>query len=375
VGATKPGARPADRLAGQRIGVSRIEGQAGTQAPDATPLPSQDRGSRAGSTIHSLPVESDGANLGDHVLDKPALNPFEIDVRDTLLRHGLKLTAQYGTSGYWIDFALQHPTQPGRYVLAIECDGATYHSSRSARDRDRLRQEQLERHGWRFHRIWSAEWFHDKNACTEKAIAAYHAAVQAADEGEQDALAHDPDDGEPGTLLQTAYEAALSRTTPAPPAPGQRMGPRPWIIRGQPIEAYSDTELLRLAQWIRSDDILRTEDELLQEMMHELGFQRRGKNVVARLTAAITQSAANAPGHHGLPRRLQAGAAAYRRAGPVQSGRAGFGAFRGQRKSKTRAYVGEDQHTNNTNKTALPGTRRHGCHNDRAGPVTSKDAG
>ena len=74
-------------------------------------------------------VESDGANLGDYVPDKPALNPFEVDVRDTLLRHGLKLTAQYGTSGYWIDFAVQHPTQPGHYILAIECDGATYHSS------------------------------------------------------------------------------------------------------------------------------------------------------------------------------------------------------------------------------------------------------
>ena len=70
---------------------------------------------------------------------------------------------------------------------------------------------------------------------------------------------------------------------------------------GQPIEAYSDAELLKLAQWIRSDDILRTEDELLQEMMRELGFQRRGKNVVARLTAAITRSAPNTPGH---PRRI-----------------------------------------------------------------------
>jgi hypothetical protein len=111
--------------------------------------------------------------------------------------------------------------------------------------------------------------------------------------------------------LPTVNQAALSRTTPAPPASGQRIGPRPWIIRGQPIEAYSDAELLRPAQWIRSDDILRTEDELLQEMMRELGFQRRGKNVVARLTAAITQSAANAPGHHGTPRRFQAEAAAW----------------------------------------------------------------
>jgi len=130
-------------------------------------------------------VESGGTNLGDIVTGKPALNPFEVDVRDTLTRHGLKLTAQYGSFGYWIDFAVQHPLHAGRYVLAIECDGATYHASQSARDRDRLRQEQLERHGWRFHRIWSSEWFYHKDACAEKAIAAYHDAVHNADHGEQ----------------------------------------------------------------------------------------------------------------------------------------------------------------------------------------------
>jgi hypothetical protein len=53
---------------------------------------------------------------------------------------------------------------------------------------------------------------------------------------------------------------------------------------------YSDAELLELAQWIRSDEVLRTEDELLEEMMQELGFQKRGKNIVARLTAAIIRS-------------------------------------------------------------------------------------
>ncbi len=244
-------------------------------------------------------VESEGANLGDQVVDKPALNPFEVDVRDTLLRHGLKLTAQYGTSGYWIDFAVQHPTQPGRYVLAIECDGATYHSSKSARDRDRLRQEQLERHGWRFHRIWSAEWFHDKDACAEKAVAAYHDAVRDAEADRHGTLVRDG--GEPATRHQTSYEAAPSQTGPAAPAARQRAGSRPWIASGQPIDAYSDAELLKLAEWIRTDDVLRTEDELLQEMMRELGFQRRGKNVVARLSAAITRSAANASGRRRLP--------------------------------------------------------------------------
>jgi hypothetical protein len=92
------------------------------------------------------------------------------------------------------------------------------------------------------------------------------------------------DEHQPADRLQTTYEAALSRLTSAP---GQRRGPRPPILSGQPIEAYSDTELLSLARWITTDDALRTEDELLQEMMRELGFQRRGKNVIARLTTAI----------------------------------------------------------------------------------------
>jgi very-short-patch-repair endonuclease len=235
-------------------------------------------------------VESDGTNLGDRVIDKPALNPFEVDVRDTLLQRGLKLTAQYGASGYWIDFAVQHPVQPGRYVLAIECDGASYHSSPSARDRDRLRQDQLERQGWRFHRIWSTEWFYDKQASADKAVAAYQQAVHAADNGDLSprqgpaATTSDSSEDQPGPGLKATFEAALSRFTPAS---GQRQGPRPPLLRGQPIEAYSDAELLTLARWITTDDILRTEDELLQEMMRELGFQRRGKNVVARLTAAI----------------------------------------------------------------------------------------
>ena len=163
-------------------------------------------------------AESDGANLGDQVQAKPALNPFEVDVRDTLLRHGLKLTPQYGTSGYWIDFAVQHPAQPGRYILAIECDGATYHSSHSARDRDRLRQEQLERQGWRFHRIWSTAWFHDKNTCTDKALTAYHDALRDADDDREPTPARSTGNGEPGARLQTAYEAALSRTAPTPTA-------------------------------------------------------------------------------------------------------------------------------------------------------------
>src|SRR6185437_16078134 len=73
-----------------------------------------------------------------------------------------------------------HKTRP-EYVLAIECDGATYHSSESARDRDRLRQEQLERLGWRFYRIWSSDWYYNKEKAVARVLEAYERAVKAAD--------------------------------------------------------------------------------------------------------------------------------------------------------------------------------------------------
>ena len=75
----------------------------------------------------------------------------------------------------------EHPKKPGRFVLAIECDGASYHSSYTARDRDRLRQQQLENLGWRFHRIWSTDWFMRKQDELERTMKAFQSAVDYAD--------------------------------------------------------------------------------------------------------------------------------------------------------------------------------------------------
>ena len=126
-------------------------------------------------------AESGGTNLGEAARSKPDLNPFERDIEAQLTKAGIPVIAQWGSSGYWIDYAAQHPTRPGRMVLAIECDGAVYHSSATARDRDRLRQEHLERLGWTFHRIWSTEWFRHRDKEIARAVAAYRAAVAAAD--------------------------------------------------------------------------------------------------------------------------------------------------------------------------------------------------
>ena len=86
-------------------------------------------------------------------------SPFEEEVADALRGDGYEIDHQIGSAGYFIDLAVKDPERPGRYLLGIECDGATYHSAQSARDRDRIRQEVLEGLGWCIHRIWSTDWF------------------------------------------------------------------------------------------------------------------------------------------------------------------------------------------------------------------------
>lgn len=83
---------------------------------------------------------------------------FEEAVYNALEAEGHDVETQIQSSGYSIDLAIRHPRQPGNYVLGIECDGAAYHSSKTARDRDRTRQMILEDLGWTIHRIWSPDW-------------------------------------------------------------------------------------------------------------------------------------------------------------------------------------------------------------------------
>jgi len=88
--------------------------------------------------------------------------PFEEDVADVIRSLGYLADPQVGSAGFRIDLGIRHPEHPGTYVLAVECDGATYHSALWARERDRLRQDVLQHLGWRFHRIWSTDWFYNR---------------------------------------------------------------------------------------------------------------------------------------------------------------------------------------------------------------------
>ncbi|MCH9015177.1 MAG: DUF4011 domain-containing protein [Gemmatimonadetes bacterium] len=97
-------------------------------------------------------------------------SPFEIEVAESLQRFGYEVVAQLGVAGFFIDLAVKHPSKRDAFILGIQCDGAAYHSAKSARDRDRLPESVLVNLGWEIHRIWSTDWFTDPDGETSRIV-------------------------------------------------------------------------------------------------------------------------------------------------------------------------------------------------------------
>lgn len=106
-------------------------------------------------------------------------SPFEETVAAALARKGWQLHTQVGASAFRIDLAVVHPDAQGVYLSGIECDGATYHCSATARDRDKLREQVLRGLGWDILRVWSTDWWIDAAGTLEKLDARLRALLDA----------------------------------------------------------------------------------------------------------------------------------------------------------------------------------------------------
>jgi very-short-patch-repair endonuclease len=218
-------------------------------------------------------ASTNGKRLGDAEVTGEPLNAFEAAIFDCLSAKGLKVIPQMGASRFRIDMVAEHPKKPGRYVLAIECDGATYHSSYTARDRDRLRQQQLENLGWRFHRIWSTDWFMRKEDEIQRALMAFNESVAFADKLD-------------GGVVQNNHGNGLHHDAPSAT---RKRGPRPPVPVRTSITEYREGELIQLLRWIASDGQLRTDDQIIDELIPTLGLSRRGVRIENAVRGAIAR--------------------------------------------------------------------------------------
>lgn len=214
-------------------------------------------------------------------------SPFERAVIRILRNHNWEVHPQVGCSGYRIDIGVVDPRAPGRYLVGIECDGRTYHSGATARDRDRLRQHILEKLGWRIHRIWSTDWWLNPEGEIKKIIERLQA------------LLTDEEQPEESFLLDVPQTDAAQETPPAIPTDENAQPTVPVytsveLSAGSPDTFYDYKVASLLAEQLA--DIIEVEGPvsevvLFKKVARAWGLERTGQRIVRRLTA-LTPSAA-----------------------------------------------------------------------------------
>lgn len=201
-------------------------------------------------------MENDGSGYRRSASDVP-LNPFELDIKRKMEAAGLVVTTQFGVGNYRLDFVVHDPNDPARFLLAVEADGASYHSGHTARERDRLRQIALEDRGWKFHRIWSTDWFRDPEGEIEKLLLA----VQ--DQHLPHKKFRDEIDPEDVDTEEEVFE---------------RSAPPPERTTASSIDEYSTYRIQTVIRHILSDGRLYTNDQIVEETAREwLGLTKLTK--------------------------------------------------------------------------------------------------
>ena len=212
-----------------------------------------------------------------------AESPFEESVISVIRSWGYELTPQVGTAGYRIDIGVRHPDHSGVYALGVECDGYQYHSSRVARDRDRLREKVLCGLGWNLYRIWGTAWYRDRNGEERKLRAAIEHAITAPVHGLLAEAAEHGESVRPAIQTETAtFDLTPTWATPyvtadVPPLP-------------QWIDPSDRSSYVSMAAGIRS--VVMTEAPvhtavLLQRLRHAWDIGHVGGRIRANIDAAL----------------------------------------------------------------------------------------
>jgi very-short-patch-repair endonuclease len=236
-----------------------------------------------------------------------AESEFERQVMEELTRRGVTLRAQVGAAGYRIDMAVVDDEMPGRYVCGIECDGVAYHASETARDRDRLRQQVLEARGWQIHRLWSTDWFKDREGQIERLMrlidaSRIHSRQTAA---EQEAAAEtrrlEAAQREQVRIEKIVSDADAAASAPPPPtedeaaeipvAPYEMADVTPRYAGTDILAAPQSLLLTALREVVDAEAPVHV-DDVEARVAAMWGLARTGSRITAHITHAIDAAAA-----------------------------------------------------------------------------------
>jgi len=217
-------------------------------------------------------------------------SPFEEAVAGYIRAAGYQVVPQVGVFGFRIDLGVLHPQKAGTFALGVECDGAAYHSGRSARDRDRLRQEVLEGLGWKLHRIWSTDWFRKPDHECKRLLAAIDLACSS-----------DPPRAANWPMPRETRAAEQSSGAPVPdliedeitagaPTAGQPQPYRECTLRvrqGADLQSINILELARLASTVVSEEGPIHFEEVARRIREAFRLERTGRRIADRVNAAL----------------------------------------------------------------------------------------
>ncbi|OFW07224.1 MAG: hypothetical protein A3H96_17025 [Acidobacteria bacterium RIFCSPLOWO2_02_FULL_67_36] len=229
-------------------------------------------------------------------------SPFERDVCLELARRGVRIQPQVGVCGYRVDVGILDDDVPGRFVCGIECDGVAYHSMETVRDRDRLRQQVLEDRGWIIHRVWSTDWFKDRQGQIDRLLQLIQESrecVRSQEEQHAHASSSSQEEHATGRSVDPVPTAAVPRTQYARPmVPAYEM----FVAARTP----SPVGLLDTALETLADVMTRIVD--IEAPVHETDLIARvsglwGTKAGSRIQTRIRQGARIAESQHRVHRR------------------------------------------------------------------------
>jgi hypothetical protein len=258
-------------------------------ADDLDPARLSGPGSRL---LRDLLAWAASAGSSDAAADVSAdVDPLLTDLATRLRAQGLRVVERYGRSVDPLDLAVGEDGGP--LLVAVEADGPAYARVTSTRDRDRLRVEHLQRLGWTHLRLWTTDVFRDPAREVARVVSVVRAA--AARERQRRAGASRVSSGATHDLAGLRWDSVRwdGDRPPVPPTalPRVTAAGRPDVPGGRPIEEYTEAQLDQVVAWIRSDTLVRTDEQVAALARQYLGFVRRGARVDAALSAAIERVA------------------------------------------------------------------------------------